>query len=62
MKERGKPIEWRGSVYTSTEFEGGRARISFEPSSSRGLHIDRDVDAGFYIAGEDRVFHHARAR
>ena len=27
-----------------------------------GLRLDKDDDVGFYIAGEDKVFHHARAK
>ena len=35
---------------------------AFEAPTARGLRLDQDVDVGFFVAGEDRVFHHARAR
>lgn len=62
VTERGKAIQWRGPVYKAMQVDGSRVRVSFEAETSRGLHINRDVDAGFYVAGADRVFHHARAR
>jgi sialate O-acetylesterase len=62
QQSRGKPIEWHGPVYESMQVVKDRVVLAFEAESSRGLRLDRDVDVGFYIAGEDRVFHHARAR
>ncbi len=56
------PPEWRGPVYKSRRIDGNKIYISFEEATARGLVIDQDVDVGFYIAGEDREFHHARAR
>ena len=32
------------------------------PDVVHGDLLDQDVDVGFYIAGENREFHHARAR
>ncbi len=57
-----KPLEWRGPIYKSMSVEGKRIRVSFDDSSVRGLRLDQDVEVGFYIAGADRVFHHARVR
>ncbi|MHC4248976.1 MAG: sialate O-acetylesterase [Planctomycetota bacterium] len=57
-----EPLEWRGPVYKSMEVKGGRIEIAFEEGTARGLLLDQDVEVGFYIAGEDREFHHARAR
>jgi sialate O-acetylesterase len=44
------------------EARGGKAVIRFEDGTARGLLLDQDVEVGFYVAGEDREFHHARAR
>ncbi|MFT5468311.1 MAG: sialate O-acetylesterase [Verrucomicrobiales bacterium] len=55
-------LEWRGPVYVAAEFVEGKAIITFEEGTNRGLRLDQDVDVGFVLAGEDRVFHHARAR
>ncbi|MEK6238006.1 MAG: sialate O-acetylesterase [Planctomycetales bacterium] len=57
-----EPIPWRGPVYKSMEREEDKIRVSFEEGTNRGLVLDQDVEVGFYIAGEDRTFHHARAR
>ena len=56
------PIEWRGPVYRSMKVKDGKIMITFEEGTHRGLVLDQDVEVGFYIAGEDRKFHHARAR
>ena len=56
------PIEWRGPVYRSMKVKDGKITITFEEGTHRGLVLDQDVEVGFYIAGEDREFHHARAR
>lgn len=58
----GQPLEWRGPVYKSMERRDDKVVISFEEPTAKGLVLDQDVEVGFYIAGEDRVFHHARAR
>jgi sialate O-acetylesterase len=57
-----KPIEWRGPVYESYKIENGKVVIAFKEGTNRSIRLDQDVDVGFYIAGKDRVFHHARAR
>ncbi len=57
-----RPIEWRGPVYTGIQVEGPKIVVSFERDTRRGLRLDQDVETGFYIAGADRVFHHAHAR
>ena len=57
-----KPVEWRGPVYESMKKSEDKIHIRFESDTDRGLVLDQDVDVGFYIAGEDRAFHHARAR
>jgi sialate O-acetylesterase len=56
------PLEWCGPVYESTEFADGKAYVSFKAASDSGLRFDKGVDVGFVIAGEDKVFHNARAR
>ena len=56
------PLEWKGPIFESSETRDGKILVRFEKGSDRGLVLDQDVEAGFYIAGEDRVFHHARAR
>lgn len=55
-------LEWRGPVFKEARVEAEKMIISFEAGTSRGLRLDQDVDVGFYLAGEDREFHHARAR
>lgn len=57
-----KPLEWRGPVYAAHEVKDGKVYISFHEKTHRGLRLDQDVEVGFYIAGDDREFHHARAR
>jgi len=57
-----RPLEWCGPVYESMEVEDKKIAISFEEGTCRGLVLDQYVEEGFYIAGEDRIFHHARAR
>lgn len=57
-----KPVAWRGPVYKSMEIQKDRIVVSFEECDNPRLVLDQDEDAGFYIAGKDRVFHHARAR
>ncbi|MFP6694371.1 MAG: sialate O-acetylesterase [Pirellulales bacterium] len=55
-------LQWRGPVYKSMKQQGNKIHITFEAGTDRGLVLDQDVEVGFYIAGEDRAFHHARAR
>ncbi len=57
-----KPLEWRGPLFEAATFAAGRAFVTFEGGTDRGLRLDQDVDVGFVLAGKDRVFHHARAR
>ncbi len=57
-----RPLEWQGPVYESFAIEKDKATISFREGTNRGLRLDQDVEVGFYVAGKDRVFHHARAR
>ena len=57
-----RPIEWRGPVYESMEVKDGKATIRFEEGTARGLLLDQDVEVGFYVAGKDREFLHARVR
>ena len=57
-----KPIEWRGPVYESHEIKDGKVTISFKEGTNRGLRLDKDVEAGFYIAAKDGKFKHGRAR
>jgi sialate O-acetylesterase len=56
------PLEWRGPVFDSARVDQKKMIISFEEGTNRGLRLDQDVEVGFYLAGEDREFHHARAR
>ncbi len=58
----GQPLEWRGPVYESSKVVDSRILVSFEDGTRRGLRLERDLENGFYVAGEDQVFHHARAR
>tara|TARA_Y100000588_G_scaffold81321_1_gene85480 strand:+ start:186 stop:1871 length:1686 start_codon:yes stop_codon:yes gene_type:complete len=57
-----KPIEWRGPVYKSMEIKDGKVTIRFKEGTDRGLRLDQDVEVGFYVAGKNKEFHHARAR
>jgi len=57
-----KPLEWRGPVYQSMEIDEDKIVITFEEGTNRGLRLDQDMDAGFYMAGKDKEFHIARAR
>lgn len=57
-----KPLSWRGPVYSSTEKKSGRMLVQFEDGTARGLRLDKSQALGFYLAGEDRVFHQADAR
>ena len=58
----GVDLEWRGPVFAGAVVEEGRLVVSFEEGTARGLRLDRDTSNGFYVAGEDQVFHHAQAR
>ena len=56
------PLQWHGPVYQAMEKQAGKIVVRFEELGSDGLRLDRADARGFYIAGEDRVFHHAQAR
>ena len=64
VKGRGsqKALEWRGPVFKEAVVTGTKITVSFRDGTARGLRLDKDVEVGFYVAGEDREFHHARAR
>ena len=57
-----EPLQWRGPVYKSMEIVDGKVIVTFEDGTNRGLRLDQDDECGIYIAGDDREFHHARAR
>lgn len=56
---RNRAFDWKGPVYEKMEIDGNKIIVHFK---TRTLNLNRDMDVGFYIAGEDRHFHHARAR
>ena len=55
-------LEWRGPLYESMEVEEKKLRVRFVEGTANGLRLDQDEEAGFYIAGADQEFHHARVR
>ena len=57
-----EPLEWRGPLYESMEVEEKKLRVRFVEGTANGLRLDQDEEAGFYIAGADKEFHHARVR
>ncbi|MEC7583150.1 MAG: sialate O-acetylesterase [Planctomycetota bacterium] len=57
-----RALEWRGPVFDKARVEGNKIIASFVEETARGLRLDQDLEVGFYIAGEDREFHVARAR
>lgn len=57
-----EPLEWKGPVFKDAKFESGKAFVTFEEGTDRGLRLDQDVDVGFVMAGKDKKFHHAKAR
>ena len=57
-----EPLEWQGPVFKEVKFESGKAFVTFEKGTDRGLRLDQDVDVGFVLAGNDKKFHHAKAR
>ncbi|MEM6258915.1 MAG: sialate O-acetylesterase [Planctomycetota bacterium] len=58
---RGNPLEWRGPTYLSYKIEGNKVVVQFDKATANGLRLDKDDVLGFYIAGEDRVWHHAES-
>lgn len=59
---RNQPLQWSGPVYHSIEKKGGKILVHFEKDGAEGLRLDKADARGFYVAGVDRVFHHAEAR
>jgi sialate O-acetylesterase len=57
-----EPLEWRGPLYESMQVEANQITIRFAPGTANGLRLDQDEEAGFYVAGADKEFHHARVR
>lgn len=57
-----QPLQWHGPIYKSMEKQEGKILISFEDEGSAGLRFDQTDARGFYIAGPDKIFHHADAR
>lgn len=58
---RGNPLAWRGPVYESYSIEGNKIIVQFDKETTSGLRLDKDDVRGFYIAGEDRVWHVAES-
>lgn len=58
---RGQPLEWRGPVYESYKVEGDKIVVQFDKATVDGLRLDKDDVRGFYIAGEDQVWHIAES-
>lgn len=59
---RNSPLQWHGPVYESMEKVGAKIVVHFEKQGAEGLRLDRADARGFYIAGSDKIFHHASAR
>lgn len=59
---RKQPLQWHGPVYKSMTKADSKIKIHFEKIGSDGLRLDKADARGFYIAGEDRIFHHAQAK
>jgi sialate O-acetylesterase len=55
-------ISYLGPVYEGYEVQDNKVEIRFVKETCAGLRINKDDDVGFYIAGENGEFHHARAR
>ena len=58
----GNSIIWEGPLYESHQIDDGKVTVTFEAGTAKGLRLDKDTVQGFYIAGSDREFHHAKAR
>jgi sialate O-acetylesterase len=54
---RNQPIPWRGPIFERMEIQDGKCVLHFDKETSGGLRLDKDLVVGFYMAGEDRVFH-----
>ena len=61
-QDSGFNVAWKGPVFDSHQVEDGKVVITFQEGTAKGLRLDKDVVQGFYIAGENREFHHANAR
>ena len=48
------PLEWKGPLFKEAIFQSGKAYVTFENGTDRGLRLDQDVDVGFVLAGEDK--------
>ncbi|MFT4549865.1 MAG: sialate O-acetylesterase [Verrucomicrobiales bacterium] len=57
-----RPIEWRGPVYEKMEVVDGQCVVTFKNETAGGLRLNKGVDVGFYIAGEDKTFKIAKAK
>ena len=57
-----RPLRWRGPVFASAEAGDGKVVVRFEAGTADGLRLDKNQPLGFYLAGEDQVFHVATAR
>ncbi len=58
----GRPLAWQGPVFEGAEVKGDRIVVRFEQGTADGLRLDKSQALGFYVAGEDQVFHAADAR
>ena len=50
-------LEWQGPLFKEAKFESGKAYVTFEEGTDRGLRLDQDVDVGFVLAGELSLIH-----
>jgi sialate O-acetylesterase len=55
-----RPVEYSGPIYSTVEFSGGEARVSF--AHSAGLQTNNGPVASLELAGVDRIFHSADGR
>ncbi|MBA62839.1 MAG: hypothetical protein CMJ76_10795 [Planctomycetaceae bacterium] len=62
QKQLANPIQWMGPVFKDSTVEDGKIIIGFMDGTANGLRLDKDLAAGFYIAGDDQVFRQAAAR
>ena len=57
-----RALEWQGPIFEGAEIVDDKVTVTFRDGTDRGLRLDQDLDVGFVLAGEDQIFHHARAR
>lgn len=62
QEQIGRQIAWQGPLYQSHVIKDNKITISFQEETAKGLRLNKDLVAGFYIAAQDRVFQHAKAR